>query len=133
VLFPGKSASETAAYAANPTVQILQNNGKIQAIKETSTNVWAGNFWTAGTVDVVTSGSQAVAIIFQQQGTTLTVTVSDPTLKQTQLSVTINIAGYTSVVQADSHITVTRLGTTISFTVDVSSQQIAFYMATFSQ
>lgn len=133
MLLPGKSASETAAYAVSPTVQVLQNNGRIQAIKETSTNVWAGNFWAAGSVDVVASGSQSVAIIFRASGSTLTVTVSDPTLKQTQLSVTINLAGYNSVVQADSHITVTKLSTAISFTVDVSSQQIAYYTATFSQ
>ena len=133
VLMPGQSASDTAAYAASPTVQVLQNDGAIQAIKETSLNVWAGNFWAAGTVDVMTSGSTSVSIIFQQQGSTLTVTASDPTLKQTQLSITINIAGYNSVVQADSHITITKLSTAISFTVDVSSQQIAYYSATFSQ
>lgn len=133
VFLPGQSASATAAYAANPTVQILQNDGKIQAIKETSLGIWAGNFWAAGSVDVVSSGSLSAALIFQQQGKTLTLAVSDPTLKQTQLSITINIAGYNSVVQADSHITVTKLGSSISFTVDCSSQQIANYTATFSQ
>jgi hyaluronate lyase len=132
VLFPGQSASKTAAYAASPTVQILQNDGNIQAIKETSTNIWAGNFWAAGTVDVVTSGSPSVSIIFRASGSTLTVTVSDPSLEQTQLSITINIAGYHSVVQADSHITVIKLGSAISFTVNVSSQQMAYYTATFS-
>jgi hyaluronate lyase len=133
VLFPGQSASKTAAYAASPTVQILQNDGNIQAIKETSTNIWAGNFWAAGTVDVVTSASPSVSIIFRVSGSTLTVTVSDPSLEQTQLSITINIAGYHSVVQADSHITVIKLSSAISFTVNVSSQQMAYYTATFSQ
>jgi hyaluronate lyase len=133
VVFPGQSATDTAAYAANPTVTVLRNDGTAQAIKETTTGVWAGNFWAAGTADIVTSGSTSVSIIFQQLAGQLTLCVSDPTLKQTQLSITINIPGYHTVVQADPHITVTQINPKIVFTVDVSSQKTGYYTATFSQ
>lgn len=133
ILLPGQAAVDTAAYAANPTVQVLQNTGNIQAVKETSLGVWAGNFWAAGTCDVVTSGSASVSIIFQQSGGQLTVCVSDPTLKQTQLSVTIAVNGYHTVVQKDPHITVTALNSKVAFTVDVSAAQIGYYTATFAQ
>lgn len=122
VLLPNKSASETAAYATAPQTVTLQNTAQTQAVREATLGITAVNFWSAGTVDFVTSSS-AASVIVREDGDRILVGVSDPTQNNSG-SVTVTLGRSASaLVSADSGISITRLGPTIQFTVSVSGRR----------
>src|SRR6185295_6521632 len=90
------------------------------------------NFWSAGTVDFVTSGSPA-SIIVREKGDRILVGVSDPT-QNSSSSVTVTLLRSASaLVSADSGISITRLSPTIQFTVSVSGRRGQTLRAVFAK
>ncbi|GEN56492.1 hypothetical protein GCM10012290_01400 [Halolactibacillus alkaliphilus] len=81
VLLPNKTKQETHEYSENPDIEILRNDEKVQAVKETSLNIIGANFWTnhKEAVDRITSHNKASVMIKEIPGDMLEVAVSDPT------------------------------------------------------
>jgi hypothetical protein len=50
ITLPGKTKAETAAYAANPAITILQNDASAQAVSHDRLGLVAVNFWAPKTV-----------------------------------------------------------------------------------
>lgn len=120
VLLPDYSTSQVAAYNQNPQIEILANNADIQAVKETTLNIVAANFWNneTNTVDMITSNTKS-SVMTRMSGTTLDISLSDPTMRNTgTVNVVINKAGQT-VVSKDPEVTVVQLNP-IVLSVDVN-------------
>ena len=120
VLLPNYSSAQVSSYAASPEITLLENSTNAQAVKETTLNVVAANFWTDGTrtVDLITVNKKA-SVLTQETTTGLSVAVSDPTQANAgSILVTLNRAA-NSVASVDPAITVTQLRPTIQMTVNV--------------
>jgi hyaluronate lyase len=133
VLLPNFSASQIANYTANPEITILENSANAQAIKDTSLNIVAANFWTdsSRTIDLITVNRKA-SVMTQEANGMLSVAVADPTqTNATGIAVTLNRAAY-NVVSADPAITITQLRPTIQMIVNISGALGRSLTASFS-
>jgi hyaluronate lyase len=120
MLLPGKSADDTAAYAASPAVQILQNDASAQAVMHAGLGIQAVNFWTAGSVAGISSDSIASVVTHQANGL-LNIAVSDPTQANTGV-IHIEIASPASgVVSQDPAVSVDQISPTVRLSVNVSA------------
>jgi hypothetical protein len=120
VLLPNYTTAQVSSYAASPEMTILENSTNAQAVKETTLNVVAANFWTdvTKTVDLITVNKKA-SVMTQETTTGLAVAVSDPTQANAgSILVTLNRAA-NSIAFLDPAITVTQLRPTIQMTVNV--------------
>lgn len=132
VLLPNYSSAQTASYAANPHIAILENSAAVQAVRETELNLVAANFWTdtPRTVDFITS-SQKASVLTQESPTTLAIAVADPTQANSgSLALTLDRSAG-SVLVADPAITVTRLTPTIQIVVNVNNARGRSFVAVF--
>lgn len=85
VMLPTMTREETAAYCADPDVEILTNTADIQAARDKSSGTKGYVFWKKGSFDGITVSDACTVIV---QGNT--VAVSDPTMELTALTVTVN-------------------------------------------
>ncbi|MFD2330941.1 polysaccharide lyase family 8 super-sandwich domain-containing protein [Cohnella sp. GCM10020058] len=118
VLLPNKTASQTAAYSANPNTEILVNNPNTQAVKEKGLGIIGANFWAPSTFSFLTASNPSSLMLKDLSGT-LDVGVSDPTHLQNKVTFEIHKSGL-SVVSKDASVTVLQLAPTIKFEVDTS-------------
>lgn len=133
VLMPGKTAQETAAYAQNADIEILENTSEAQAVKEKNLGIIGINFWQnqTKTVGKVTADTQA-SVMIKETEDYVEVAVSDPTQKNfgnIRLTLDIPVAG---VYSADSNFTVTRIEPRTELVVRVANSagktyRIKFY------
>ncbi|MCX6630972.1 MAG: polysaccharide lyase beta-sandwich domain-containing protein [Candidatus Solibacter sp.] len=119
ILLPGKSAAETAAYAAAPAVETVQNDADAQAVSHGTLGIRAVNFWTPGkTVAGITSDAVASVLAHQANGL-LTVAVSDPTQANTgTIHVTLDTA-VSAVALQDNGVTVDQTAPSLKLSVNV--------------
>ena len=120
VLLPNYTSAQVSTYAASPEITLLENSSNAQAVKETTLNVVAANFWNDGTktIDLITVNKKA-SVITQETTPGLSVAVADPTQTNTgSILVTLKRAA-NSIVSLDPSITVTQLRPTIQMTVNV--------------
>lgn len=129
VLLPGKSQEETAAYAKSNGITVLANTNDVQAAADRATGAAGFNFWTAGSVDLpegatytsltsVAADSAASVTLWNEAGT-LHIGVSDPTQKQSTVTVTLKGTGITpAAVRAAGNVSAIEGG--VKVTVDVS-------------
>lgn len=139
VLLPGKSQEETAAYAQSNGITVLANTNDVQAAADRATGAAGFNFWTAGSVDMpesatytsltnVTADSAASVTLWNEAGT-LHIGVSDPTQKQSTVTVTLKGEGITPAkVRAVGTVTAIEGGVVV--TADVSGLRGATVSAT---
>ncbi|OCT14657.1 hypothetical protein A8709_25070 [Paenibacillus pectinilyticus] len=121
VLLPNKSAAETAAYAANPNIQILENSTSAHAVSENTLGMKGYNFWNDAvkTVGELTVNKKS-SVMTKESGNTFDISISDPTQANTG-TISVEIAkSAAGVVSYDDGITVTQLSPTIKFTVNVN-------------
>lgn len=127
VVLPNQTSSSMAAYAASPDIVVLDNSTTVQAVVDTSLNAVGANFWTNTSTTVydqngaayLTSPQQA-SVTTVQNGNELDVAVSDPTQANTgTIQLTIGRSA-SSIISADSAVTVTRLSPTIALSVNVN-------------
>ena len=80
ILLPNATATQTAAYAANPDVVILENTNSAHGVREQTLGITAANFWqdTTHTVGLVTMDKKS-AVLVHEAATQVDVAVSDPT------------------------------------------------------
>src|SRR5699024_11457840 len=45
VLLPGKSEEEVGAYAKDPDIDVIRNDGDVQAVADTNEQILGANFW----------------------------------------------------------------------------------------
>ncbi len=112
VLLPGKTKDQTAAYAANPAVTVIQNDANAQAVSHAGLGLRAANFWAAATSNGIKSDSIASVLMHEGQGL-ISVAVADPTQTNTgTIHLELNISAV-SLVSADPGVTVDQLSPTL--------------------
>lgn len=116
LLLPGRSAGETAAYAAAPDIEILRRDGGIHAARDNREQVTAANFWEKGSVAGIAVSAPA-SVTVKREGGRVTVGVSDPTQRAASIAVTLAMK-YCGTISRDSAITVDEGAGCVSFTVD---------------
>jgi len=125
-LLPGKTASQTKAFAANPTYVVLANDTTVQAVKSTASNVVGANFWTdtptwvkVGGTNFVSSTKKA-SVMTRETATGISVSLSDPTqVNGGTIEVEIARAAF-GIGSVDPRITVTQLSPTIKLSARVN-------------
>ncbi len=90
-LLPGADKEYTKAFAESGNVEILSNNGKIQAVKDKRTNTTYIVFWQAGEFEGIKLEKPGM-VIARETDSTYEIAISDPTQKLTSNKVTINKA-----------------------------------------
>ena len=92
VLLTGRSAEQTESYAEHPTVSILANEAKVQAVRHEVYGVTGLNFWEAGSLPTVgVSVDAPCSMVMREAEGSLTIGVSDPThLNDKGVEVTLN-------------------------------------------
>lgn len=98
IVMPGATTDSMAAYAANPTVEVLANTSEVQAVRDSATGAIAANVWAEGgaTVGGITVNGPASIYAVEQDGV-LKVYVSDPTHLSSSVTVKVdNVAGTVS-------------------------------------
>lgn len=128
ILLPGRSAAETAAYAAKPDIEILRGDGAVHAARDNRHSVLAANFWLAGAVENV-SVSAPASIIVKREGDVTTIGVSDPTQRDVSITVTMAAAG--ELVAKGGAITVDSVSPFVRFTVNTTGSLGGAHTAAF--
>jgi len=96
IVVPDKNLAAFQTFAANPGFVVVQNDGNIQAIRNTNYNVDAIVFYQAGTINMGDGQTVTVdkpsLVLIEKDTTGYNVTVSDPNYNaaNTTLTVTIN-------------------------------------------
>lgn len=130
VLLPGMTAGETAAYAAAPDVEILQNDASIHAARDNTNGVVAANFWDNRTATVAgITVDRAASVVMQTTGNTVTMAVSDPTQQDKVITVSLATAG--KLISADPNVSVVQTEPFLMFRVDTAKLGGGSSMATF--
>ncbi len=90
ITMPNVTQAQISAYLADPTIEILDNNSTVQAVKEKESGQSAYNFFTQGksSDDVITVSAPA-SIILKQSDAGYQMALSDPTRSQASIDVTI--------------------------------------------
>jgi hyaluronate lyase len=134
VLLSGKSADDTAAYAASPAVQIVENDAVVQAVTHTGLGITAANFWSAGgnTAAGITCDSVASVIVHQAAGQ-IDIAVSDPTQANSGV-IHLEIATpASSVISSDDGVSVDQLSPTIRLSINVKNAAGKSFRASVAQ
>lgn len=119
VLLPGKTAAQTAAWAAAPDVEILENTTALHAARDIANGVTAANFWQAGTsADLGASVDAPASLLLQRTGDMLEIALSDPTQKDAVIELTLAVAG--TVTASDANITVLQESPFVKLSVNTA-------------
>ncbi|QNM98796.1 polysaccharide lyase family 8 super-sandwich domain-containing protein [Chitinimonas koreensis] len=139
VILPNRTAAQTAAYAAAPTVKVMENSADAHAILDTSggVKVVGVNFWNDASKTVYDNGYRYVssnrkaAVSFVEANGELEVGVADPTQLNTgSIQVEIfRVAG--EALSVDPGVTVDQLTPTIKLTIAVNASAGKTFRARF--
>ena len=91
VMIPGADNAAMAAYAADPTLEILQNDPAAAAVRDRLSDTIAVNFWEPGTAAGITANAGA-SVLLRQENDTVKLSVSDPTQKADCIRLTLPFA-----------------------------------------
>lgn len=126
VMLPGRSAAQTAAYAAQPTLKILARSTDLLAVQDSSLGLVGANFLTNGSKTLNLDGkafltsSAKASVLLRESADELALSVADPTQVNSG-SITVEIQRAASAVLASSPgITVLRLAPTVQLQVNVA-------------
>ena len=134
VILPGKSEEETAAYSASPDVEILANTETIHAVRETTLDITAANFFAAGSCpEAQVSADRPASVMFgPDDDGNLVVSVTDVTNKA-EGAITITLDFPTGeVLTGDDTIRVEQTETSTVLTVDVTGSRGQSRIITFA-
>ncbi len=137
VILPGRSAAQAAAYAAAPTVTVLERSAGATAVRDTALGLVGANFWQDAVKTVSVGGApwltsnRKAAVLTQEADNVLQVAVADPTQANTG-TISLEIARAAgATIAASSGVTVTQLSPTIKLTVDVKAAAGKSFTASF--
>jgi hyaluronate lyase len=109
ILLPGRDAAQTAAYAQNPGVEIVENSEAAHAVRSQAMGITGANFWTDKahrSGDIHSSGKAAVLV--HTEGDTVRLAIADPTQLETSVEISWN-GRVSKALQVDEAITVLSL------------------------
>jgi uncharacterized protein YjdB len=86
VLLPNKGVAETEQYSQNPDIELLSQSSQVHAVRDKKLGISAFNFWEAGKSGFVRTSNPA-SVMVKEDGSKLTVSVSDPTQSQDKVTV----------------------------------------------
>ena len=90
VILPNRTDEQTSMYAANPDVEILANNSKVQAVRDKSAKSTGIVFWEAGTFDGITVTKPCIIMKNEKDDGSFILFISDPTHKVGNMKISIN-------------------------------------------
>jgi hyaluronate lyase len=133
VILPNQTAAEVSQYASASDVVIVKNSNDVQAVQETELGIMAANFWSDGIhrAGPIMSNKKA-SVMTQVSGSTLEVSVSDPTQLNTgtiEVEIEEGVAG---LINKDSRITVIRLQPSLKLSIDVNGAKGRAIQASFT-
>lgn len=122
IVVPGKtSAQEMKAYQKKNAIEILSNNPKIQAVRNTKLNVWMVTFFEAGTFKhkelSVTVDKPCVLMVKDINAKSANLHIADPGQTQSPIQVELKIGKKKQVLTADFSQTGIYAGATKQYTV----------------
>ena len=122
IVVPGKtSAQEMEAYQKENAIEILSNNAKIQAVRNTKLNVWMVTFFEAGTFKhkelSVTVDKPCVLMVKDINAKSANLHIADPGQTQSPIQVELKIGKKKQVLTADFSQTGIYAGATKQYTV----------------
>ncbi|WP_326695346.1 polysaccharide lyase 8 family protein [Streptomyces sp. NBC_01766] len=117
---PAASAERTELWSDAPPVELVAASTAVHAVRRPTDGLLAANFWTAGTAQDLASDG-AASVLVRPEGSTVTVSLSDPT--QLRSSVVLDLAqrGLT-VVSADPGVRTAPTTEGIRITADTSGR-----------
>jgi hypothetical protein len=85
VLLPGMTSEETEQYSREPQITVLSNTSQMQAVYSRSENILGANIWTDGATKIGDFSIKGAASLMtkEDENGILTVSASDPTMKNT--------------------------------------------------
>jgi hyaluronate lyase len=119
MVLPGKSADDTAAYAAKPAVQIVENDAVVQAVTHTGLGITAANFWSAGAAAGITCDNVG-SVIVHQAGGQIDIAVADPTKAGGVMHIEIATSG-SSVIASDDGVSIDQTAPTVRLSISVKN------------
>ena len=122
IVVPGKtSAQEMKAYQKKNAIEILSNNPKIQAVRNTKLNVWMVTFFEAGTFKhkelSVTVDKPCVLMVKDINAKSANLHIADPGQTQSPIQMELKIGKKKQVLTADFSQTGIYAGATKQYTV----------------
>jgi len=126
VILPGRSAAQTAAFAAKPLIAVLANNAEVSAACDAQLGVIGANVWAPLSKPLQIGGrdwlraDSAAALVARHKADTLELSVADPSQHNdgfVQLEIDEPVA---SVLEVDPRITVKRTAPTLQLSIRVS-------------
>lgn len=105
-VLPGKTASDTAEFAADNSIEILRNDETVQGVIDREAKILAMNIWDpSGIRSDFISVDKPASLIIQINDDKLNITVSDPTREQSKIKVDLsNDVEILSMVEKDVNI-----------------------------
>ncbi|WP_165503704.1 polysaccharide lyase 8 family protein [Pedobacter hiemivivus] len=139
LLLPGYSAEKVKQYAKSPSIQILENTARVQAVKDIKLGLTAANFWKDTLSSVVVDHKiyltcdkkAAVMVMENQEG--INISLSDPTmLNEGLIHIQINrpVSGLAT---SAPEITIKQLKPVLQFSVNVKGLKGRSVSAVFKQ
>lgn len=86
VIMPNADESTIASYAKKPDIEVLENTASVHAVKDVKQQLSGYNFFAKGTSNGVSASSPAT-ILMKQEGSMITLAVSDPTFSQNEINI----------------------------------------------
>lgn len=115
IVAPKATVQRTEQLYTHRDVRILNNNTKVQSVRQEATGITMANFWdsaggTTGTITV----TWCCGVIVQEKDNRLTIAVAEPNRSTTTIRISV-VAGYSdySLLSKDSTVTVVSTGSTI--------------------
>ncbi len=90
-LLPNKTPDETAAYAADPDIEILSNTPELQAVRDKKAGLTGIVFWEAGSYGDITVDKPMIVMMEEADGK-IKISASDPTQKLSEANITVKRA-----------------------------------------
>jgi hyaluronate lyase len=123
VVLPGRSAAQTAAYVAKPSIAVLANNAELAAACDARRDVVAATVWTPLSKPLQVGGrdwlraDNGVALVARHRGEVLELSLADPGQRNDR-SVQLELdEPVEAVLEADPRITVKRTAPTLQLSV----------------
>lgn len=118
VLLPNADAAATQSYSESPDITVLSNGTSVQSVREHTLGLTAINYWASAVVDGIAARGPASSVV-KETDNELVIAVSDPTQRQTSISMELSRTGWT-LDSSDPGITVQQVSPSIKLTVNVA-------------
>ena len=123
-MLPDKTKKEVADFAANPSIEILENSSEAHVVRHKNLKVTGANFWEdeIKTVGVITCNKKASVMLFVNDDT-LELSVSDPTHENNgDIDIKLSMPAK-AIINADPGVTVVSLSPYIHICVNVEGSK----------